>query len=452
MAKTLLKGGIIVTGDPDIGDFMSGDLLIDDERIIAVDREIKVDDAEVIDAENMIVMPGLVQAHLHTWQTGIRAFGSNWTTPQYFKKMHGSIATKYTAQDIYYGTIIGAFDQINSGTTALFEWCHNNPTPEHSDASIDALDESGIRAVFCHASAKPEQKEGEPHYSKVPMNRDEVSRLRNGRLASDDGLVTMALGILGPDFGTDAVFLEDLKLAREFGLVSSAHVWNASWRVAPEGYENAFKAGLIGPDHNVVHAVYSSEEEIKGLVDAGATFTATTACELMGSYQHAIGRLSGMGVSISLGADNQTKIACDMFGVMRHAIQSQRLFDHQANPDRPADLSPRSAREAFEWGTIEGARMMGMEDEIGSLTPGKKADIVLLDGYDLGIFPVNDPVNTIVYYADRSSVDSVMIDGVFQKRNGELVYPASTRKQKQIDMVVSLQKIIDHANYTHEMT
>lgn len=456
MARTLIKGGTLVTGDPKIGDFANGDVLIQDERIVEVAARIDAPHAAVVDAKNYIVMPGLVQAHYHTWMTGLRSFGGNWTAPDYFKKMHGNIATRFSPEDIYLGTLIGALDQINSGTTTLFEWCHNNPTPDHSDRAIDALLESGIRAVFAHGTPKPDQEEGKKsarprHYTEIPQDPIEVVRLRKGRLASDEARVTMALAVLGPDFGTDEVFHQDLKTAREFGLVSSAHVW--AWpnkpRVAPQGYRTVIEAGLIGPDHNVVHFVYSSDEELKALADAGARFTSTPVCELMGNPSHSIGRVLALGHKPSLGADNQTKVAGDMFSVMRYAIQSQRLLEHQADPTRPDTTSPRSSRDAFEWATIEGARMMGLERRIGSLTPGKQADLIMLRADDLGIFPVHDPVNTIVFYCDRSSVASVMIAGEWVKRDGRLVYASTEIARKQARMVESLNHLIEKANYVH---
>jgi cytosine/adenosine deaminase-related metal-dependent hydrolase len=455
--KTLIKGGTVVTGDRAIGDLPKGDVLVEGDRIASVAPSIQAGDAAVIDATDKIVMPGLVQAHYHAWMTGLRSFGGNWSNPDYFKKMHGNIATKFSAEDIYLGTLIGALDQINSGSTTLFEWCHNNPTPAHSDRSIDALQESGIRAVFGHGTPKPDQEEGRAtakpkHYTEIPQDPAEVGRLRKGRLSSDDALVTMALAILGPDFGTEEVMLQDLKTARDFGLMSSAHVWN--WpgkpRIAPNGYMGAIKAGLIGPDHNVVHFVYSTDEELKALADAGASFSSTPVCELMGNPVHSIGRILELGAKPSLGADNQTKVAGDMFSVMRYAIQSQRVFDQQAHPERPLDTSPRSSREAFEWATIEGAKMMGMEDKIGSLTPGKQADIVLLNANDIGIFPVHDPVNTIVFYCDRSSVDTVMIAGKIMKQAGKLTYPQAEIAKKQRQMTASLQGLVDRAKYVHE--
>jgi cytosine/adenosine deaminase-related metal-dependent hydrolase len=457
MGRILIKQGIVVTGDKSIGDLLPGDVLIENDRIAAVAPKIDASDVEIVDADRMIVMPGLVQAHYHAWMTGLRSFGGNWSNPDYFKNMHGNIATKFSPDDIYYGTLIGALDQINAGTTSLFEWCHNNPTPVHSDRSIDALQESGIRAVFAHGTPKPDQEDGKKtanpkHYTEIPQDPAEVARIRKGRLSSDDALVTMALAILGPDFGTDEVFHQDLRTAREFGLISSAHVWN--WpdkpRIVPKGYESVIKAGLIGPDHNVVHFVYSTDDELKALADAGATFSSTPVCELMGNPQHSIGRILDLGVKPSLGADNQTKVAGDMFSVMRYAIQSQRVLDHQRDPHRPANVTPRSSREAFEWATIEGAKMMGMESKLGSLTPGKQADIVLLNANDLGVFPVHDPINSIVFYCDRSSVDSVMIAGKFMKRDGKLTYPAADIRKKQKQMVDSLQTLIDRANYVHE--
>ena len=457
MARTLIKGGMVVSGDPRIGDLPRGDVLVEDDRIAAIAPQIDLggaSDVTIVDASDRIVMPGLIQAHYHAWMTGLRSFGGNWTSPYYHKNMHGNIATRFTAEDVYLGTLMGALDQVNSGTTTLFDWCHNNPTPAHSDRAIDALQESGIRAVFAHGTTKPDQEPGKKtanarHFTEIPQDPAEVARIRK-RLASDDALVTMALAILGPDFSIDEVFCQDLRTAREFGLVSSAHVWAKPSRVSPQGYRTAFRAGLLGPDHNAVHFVYSSDEELKMLADAGASFTATTVCELMGNPTHSISRILALGAKPSLGADNQTKVAGDMFSVMRHTIQSQRLLEHQNDPKRPESVAPRSSRDAFEWATLEGARMMRMENRIGSLTPGKQADIVLLRGDDLGVFPVHDPINTIVFYCDRSSVDSVMIGGRWAKQNGLLAYPRAEITLKQGQMRASLNGLIAKAQYVHQ--
>src|SRR5690242_9674557 len=161
MGFLLLKGGIVVSMDPAIGT-LTGDVLIDGERIAAIGPHLQAPgDAEIVDAAGMIVMPGFVNAHLHTWQTALRGIASDWTIPEYLHNMHAGIAPSFRPDDIFASTLIGALSQLDAGTTTLVDWCHNNPTPDHTDRDVDALVESGIRAVFMHGSPKPDPKPGQ---------------------------------------------------------------------------------------------------------------------------------------------------------------------------------------------------------------------------------------------------------------------------------------------------
>ena len=146
MKKTLIQGGLVVTMDSSLGDLPRGDVLIEDGRIAAVGTGLSATGASVIDANGMIVAPGLINAHMHTWQTGLRGVAANWTILEYFKKMHAGLATLFAPEDIRIATLVGALNQINCGTTTLADWCHNNPTPAHTDAAIDGLAESQIRS------------------------------------------------------------------------------------------------------------------------------------------------------------------------------------------------------------------------------------------------------------------------------------------------------------------
>ncbi|HSL36164.1 MAG TPA: hypothetical protein VK883_04985, partial [Arthrobacter sp.] len=192
MNGTLFKNATIVTMDPALGDLPEADLLVEDGRISAVGRDLPTDGRDVVDCRNRILIPGLVNAHMHTWQTALRAVASNWTLLEYFRHVHRGLATLFRPEDIHIATLLGGWNQINCGTTTLGDWCHNNPTPEHTDAAVDALFESGIRAVFLHGSPKPDPKPGQPHFSEVPHPRGEVERLLRGRLADRDGRVTLA--------------------------------------------------------------------------------------------------------------------------------------------------------------------------------------------------------------------------------------------------------------------
>jgi 5-methylthioadenosine/S-adenosylhomocysteine deaminase len=164
--KTVIRNGAVVTLDAALGDIAGGDVLIEDERILEVGRNLALDGAQVIDASSMVVMPGLVNSHIHTWEIGLRGIGADWISARdYFAHIHGNLAQRYRAEDNYVANLVGALAQLNGGTTTIFDWCHNLTSPEMSDASLDGLEQSGIRAVFGHGTAKPMGvKQAKPYY------------------------------------------------------------------------------------------------------------------------------------------------------------------------------------------------------------------------------------------------------------------------------------------------
>jgi cytosine/adenosine deaminase-related metal-dependent hydrolase len=245
MHRVLIKGGRVVTMDDSIGELARGDVLVENDRIASVGQDIAAADAEVLDAEQMLVLPGFINGHLHTWQTGLRGAAADWTVAQYMQAMHRGLATLFRPEDIYIANLMGALNQINNGATTLVDWCHNNPTPEHTDAAIRGLEESGIRALFLHGSPKPDPKPGQKHFSEVPMPRNEIERLRKGRFASDDGLLTFGLAILGPYYSTYEVTRADVELAREFDLIASMHVGGGK-PIASDGFERLLSEDMIG--------------------------------------------------------------------------------------------------------------------------------------------------------------------------------------------------------------
>jgi 5-methylthioadenosine/S-adenosylhomocysteine deaminase len=178
MRRLLIKSGMVVRMDRSVPDLARGDVLIGGDRILDVAPAIQADDAEVIDAGNAIVMPGFVDAHLHTWQTCLRGIAADWTIPEYLHTMHAAIAPAFAPGDIYISNLMGALSQLDAGTTTLVDWCHNNPTPAHTDAAIDALEESGIRAVFLHARQSPirDRARGISARSRTPAASSSVSR------------------------------------------------------------------------------------------------------------------------------------------------------------------------------------------------------------------------------------------------------------------------------------
>jgi cytosine/adenosine deaminase-related metal-dependent hydrolase len=421
--------------DPEIGTVEGGDVLIADDRIAEVGRSLAVDDARVLDAAGMIVLPGLVNAHLHTWQTGIRGISGDWSLSEYFRHMHRGMAASFTPEDIQLGTLVGALGQLNAGVTTLFDWLHNNPTPDHTDGGVDGPIESGIRAVFGHGSPKHAPKPGQPHFSEVPHPRAEIEWLRAGRLCADDGLVSLAMAILGPYFSTWEVTAHDLRLAAEFDLLASAHVDAGFARMVPDGIRRMCADGLIDRRFNVVHGSDLSDEEIAMLVDCGASFSITAEAEMQYGFGYPItGRVMAAGGAPSIGTDTESGMGGDMFTAMRMTLQMQRAVDNgpSVTMDRPVEALSVTTGQALEWATINGARALGMEGRIGSLTPGKRADVIVLRGDDLNLFPVHDPVRSIVLHANASNVDTVFVDGRMVKQAGALVYADLARRKEQL--------------------
>jgi 5-methylthioadenosine/S-adenosylhomocysteine deaminase len=433
MTQTLIKNGSIISMDRKIGDFDRGDILIEEDKIIKVARTIRAPNATVIDANGMIVMPGFVNAHIHTWQTGLRGIAGNWSIPEYLHGMHANIAPKYTANDTYLGNLIGSLNQISNGATTIFDWCHNNATPSHTDAAISGLQETGIRAVFGHGSPKPDAKKGQLPYTHMPHPRSELERLRKGVFASDAKLITLAMAALGPDFSTWEVTEHDFKLAKELDLIISAHVWGAPNRMNKDGYQKLAKMKLLGPNHNLVHGVYLSPSELKLIIDSGASITVTPEVELQMSHGVPLtGRLRELGVQPSIGVDVESNISGDMFTIMRMTMQTQRNLDNQLIAHKtkmPAQKLSIKPKEALAWATIDSAKALRLDKKVGSLKPGKQADLIFINKNDLNLFPVNNAVEAVVFHANGSNVDTVMIAGKIRKRNGKLTYREIEKKK-----------------------
>ncbi len=195
LTRTLIRGATIITMDAQ-GDLPVGDILLTDDTITAIAPRLDVDDAQLIDASGCILIPGLVNAHMHTWQTALRGLASNWTLLEYFQKMHAGLATVFEPQDLYIASLLGALNQLNCGTTTLVDWCHNNRTPAHNDAALAGLLESGIRAAFFHGTPKPDPKPGETPFWEVAHPRAELERLL--KTHQGHSLLSIHAAVLGP--------------------------------------------------------------------------------------------------------------------------------------------------------------------------------------------------------------------------------------------------------------
>jgi cytosine/adenosine deaminase-related metal-dependent hydrolase len=420
-ARTLIRGGTVVTMDAQ-GDLPRGDVLVTGDRITQIAPAMSVDDAQVIDATGCIVIPGLINAHMHTWQTALRGVAANWTLLQYFKNMHAGLATVFTPDDLHIATLVGALNQLNCGTTTLVDWCHNNPTPAHNDAAVAALLQSGIRAAFFHGTPKPDPKPGETPFWERPHPRAEVERLLKAR--AGEPLLSIHAAVLGPHYSTLEVAMHDFRMALELGLIASMHQGGGPART-PDGWERLEEAGLLGEHINIVHGHALSDAQLARFCELGMSFSAAAESEMSQGHGHPLtGRLRALGRAPSLGVDLESVMSGDMLSQARIALGIQRSLDNVAYREAHGSIPPTSTittREALAWVTIEGARMLQQQDRIGSLAPGKQADIVLVRADTLNMQPVHDPVSAVVMQASLANIESVMVAGRWRKRGGRVL-------------------------------
>jgi cytosine/adenosine deaminase-related metal-dependent hydrolase len=396
--KTLLTGGTVVSMDPAVGDLERGDVLIEDGVIVEVAERVDAPDAEVIDATDRIVLPGFVDNHRHSWQTAFRGVGADWTFPEWALAMHGTVKPHYRPEDVYAGTLLGRLEALHSGVTTMLDWYHVAQTHAHEDAAVAALRDAPGRSIFCLGA-------GWGTRDSVDADIRRVRADLTGDGLSGDGLVTMAFGLRGPEVtGMDTVARE-LKLAAELGLRTSLHIEAAG--TVTDLHEH----GLLRDTTTFVHANGISDEELRMLADAGASLSISPDVELkMGFGSPVTGRALAAGLRPTLSIDDVPSVGGDMFSTMRTAFAVQRGLDGGLR-----------SRDLLEFATVDAARSCGLDTRTGSLTPGKDADLVLLRTDDLTVFPVTDPVGTLVSAGHPGLVDTVLVAGRVVKRDGVLV-------------------------------
>jgi 5-methylthioadenosine/S-adenosylhomocysteine deaminase len=442
--RILLRGGYVLTVDTQLGDIPGGDVLIEGDKIAEVGRDISAD-AEVIEVTGDIVIPGFVDTHRHTWETAIRSCAPNATLDDYFVEVLDSFAPLYRPDEVYVSNLAGALECINAGITTLVDWSHINNTPDHPDAGIQGLKEAGIRAVYAYGSANTSLADYWFN-SKITIPRDDVERIHNTYFSSDDGLLTMALATRGPGFCQDFVVREEWGMARDLGIPITTHFAMGKLAGKWSMVTQLEGLGLLGPDTTYIHCCYFSEEEWKLVADSSGTISVAPQVEMqMGHGWPPIMKAREYGLRPSLSADVVTTVPGDMFSEMRCAFAAERwkINDSVWESEEPVPDTMLTARDMLTMATLDGAHVAGLEDRTGSLTPGKQADVVVIDGSGQGIAPIIDPVASVVLCADTSNVDTVIIDGKIRKRDGKLLAnwdPARKRLQESSDYLVEARE------------
>jgi cytosine/adenosine deaminase-related metal-dependent hydrolase len=409
--RKLIKGGMVLSLDPNVGDFDVGDVLIEKDRILQVGPNLANGDVETIDAGGMIVMPGFVDSHRHIWEGLLRNIGTDVPLEgrtSYITFVLRTLAPAYRPEDAYAGNLVSALGAIDAGITTLLDWSHIQASPAHTDAVVQALKDSGMRAVFAY---------GFPWWGKWEERQPSwFVRAATEHFSSKDQKLTLALAAPGPEFVDFEVARDHWKLARETDARLTAHVGVGTYGQDAKVQEMG-EAGLLGPDTTYIHCTTLNDTEIQMIVDTGGTVSLATPVEMMmGHGMPPIQKFLDRGLRPSLSVDVETNVPSDMFNQMRSVLTLQRAL---ASAD---DKAPVTMREVLEYATIEGAKANGLEAKTGTLTPGKQADVILLRTDRMNVTPLNDPVTAVVTSMDTGNVDTVLIAGRVMKQGGKLLH------------------------------
>ncbi|SDM79741.1 amidohydrolase family protein [Actinacidiphila guanduensis] len=423
----LISGGHVVTLDPALGDIEAGDVLVRDGRIAAVGPTGTVLPADAephgvrrIDARGRLVIPGMVDAHRHVWQGALGAATPDTSLMGYVTRVVQDVAPGFDPDDIYAGTLWGALQALHAGVTTVADWAHNLRGPGHTDANVRGLRDSGIRGVFLHGGPGTDTA----GFFGRPGGRhpDDAARVRDEHFADGDGRLRMGMALRGPAFTDEAATRADVAYARELGLPISVHVGMSGF---PGTVAALDRLGLLGPDINHAHANQLTEHEWQLIADSGGSVAVSPTVELLmalGTHP-ANGPAAGYGIRTGLGVDTTTSAGTDLFSEMRLALAAER--SRTAAPaiarDEAVGTVTPDPRDVLRLATAGGAEAWHMAEEIGTLTPGKQADLVLVDLRAPHLDAFGDPVAALVLGAGPSDVETVLVGGDVVKEAGRLV-------------------------------
>ncbi|MGV6875496.1 amidohydrolase family protein [Pseudochelatococcus sp. B33] len=421
--RILLKGGTIISMDPAVGDFACGDLLIEGSKIAAVAPRIDAD-ATVIDASEMIVIPGFCDPHIHAWQGNLpRIIPNHASTAEDEKKgtvdpatrtrnyrwvFHHTFGPAYRPEDTYIGTLMSLLSAINGGITTVCDNAHNSRTATHSDASIQALMDSGVRGI--HAFGRPRFGSWDGQFPQ------DAYRLRSRYFSSDDQLTSLRLFMLGRD--PEEELRQILEVRRDLDCWIT---FDSGIGIHP--LVELYESGELDGRETINHGTFISREKMAAVVAHGATVNVCPRIETQfrfGDVPYQAWIEAGLKPAIS--NDDPATYAIDTFHEMQTLYAFQRAKAHRdALRGDGASLHYATLRDMLEAATIRGAQNCALDHKVGSLTPGKQADIVMINTDDIHLFPRHNAICTVVEGANVNSVDTVFIDGRIRKWRGKLV-------------------------------
>ena len=432
--RYVIRNGHVMSMDPKVGDLVRGDVLVDGKKILAVGCNLRAGGADEIDAEGRIVMPGFIDTHHHQFETAIRSFladgllfndGQPHGAINYFQYILGTFAPVYRPRDVYINELFGSLSQLDAGVTTSHDISQIHYTREHSDAAIQGSADSGRRIVFGYFEGARADLQGSPPGATYPQD---ARRIKKQFFSSSDQLMTMSMGgeiYLQP---APAVYTQAWNIGRELNIPVVAHIVG-SFGMQPEfdAIATGQRAVRFGADNLFIHMTGMSDIGWQAVKDAGAHVSLAVPIEM--NMRHGtppILKTLDMGVAPSLSVDVEVTLTADMFTQMRSTMNLQRMFVNAKALGEPyaagfPNQELLTSRDVLRFATVQGAKDLRLDKKVGSLTPGKEADIIILDAEAINVAPLNVVPGAVVSLMERANVETVIVAGKVRKWKGRML-------------------------------
>ena len=437
----VIRDAIVLSMDSQVGDFEKADILVQGKEIVSVGPMLQAPaDAITVNAAGMIVTPGFIDTHHHQYEAILRSTLADGVIPanapdsasevNYVSLIQRTFTPLYTPEEARISELISSLNQINAGVTTTIDTSQVQLTPEHTEACIAGLKEAGHRAVFAYwPISKTDDAELAATYS----------RLREQHFSSGDQLLTLATQL--------RINANQWRIAKGMEIPIVTHIVGTAFG----DLELMANENLMGPDNEYIHCTLLGETMWKRIADTGGKVSIAPAIEMQ--MQHGLPPLQEAidhGVRPALSVDVECSMAADLFTGMRAAFALQRAMANEriikGDADAPALMS---CRDALEFATVNGARVAHLDSRIGSITPGKEADLVFLATNRINTFPLNNVPGAIVTLMDTSNVEHVLIAGKVVKWRGQLVNVDLDRLWQQAQ--AASDAILARASYKRDL-
>jgi cytosine/adenosine deaminase-related metal-dependent hydrolase len=446
----LIKHATVISVDPDIGVKANCDILIQEGVIEEVAQNIsEVAGTETFDATNCIVSPGWVDTHHHLWQQLLRGVSTDWSLANYVDKIRNLYGSLYTPEDVYVANKFAALDLINNGITSVVDHCHILNSSAHTDAAITGLKDGGIRGTWCYGfyeNPTPGDLPDSSRENAIPSGFDrearkaDAKRAREQHFSSNDPaheLLTFGGAPSEAELTSQAALQQEIDFFRSIGArIITMHVAIGNYDRRQKVVQHLGDAKYLCEDLLFSHGSAFTDSELQLIQETGAGISVTPETELQMGMGHPVAfRAAQAGCNVGLGIDITSNQNNDMLAVMRLLLQAERSKRHleMLGKEPPIDITPKS-EEALYMATMGGARIMGMDHLVGSVTPGKRADLIITRCDDMNMVPITNPIGALMHNAHIGNIDTVLIDGKPVKSGGQVLnnsWPALRKEVRQ---------------------